>query len=107
MAVAIDLGEAGDIHPKNKHDVGYRLFLNARALVYGDEIEYSGPRYKGFAIEGSRVRIFFDHADGGLETRGGYDPKGFAIAGEGKRFVWAQAEIEGAQFRPRLHGELA
>lgn len=95
MAVAIDLGEAGDIHPKNKHDVGYRLFLNARALVYGDEIERSGPRYKGFAVEGSRIRIFFDHADGGLETRGGCDPKGFAVAGEGDRFVWAQAEIEG------------
>jgi sialate O-acetylesterase len=95
MAVAIDVGEADSIHPRNKQEVGYRLSLIARALVYGEKIACHGPRYRAFEVEGRKVRIFFDPVDGGLATRDGCDPTGFTVPGEGERFRWAQAEIDG------------
>ncbi len=95
MAVTIDLGDANDIHPGNKQEVGNRLALNARALVYGEKIVYSGPNYKAMKIEGNRIRLFFDHAEDGLAAKHGEALKGFAIAGADKKFVWANAKIEG------------
>lgn len=94
MAVAIDIGDAIDIHPKNKQEVGKRLALNALNLVYDQEIEYSGPIYKSKTIEGNKIRLFFDHADNGLTTPDNEELKGFAIAGSDKKFHWAQAEID-------------
>jgi sialate O-acetylesterase len=95
MAVAIDIGEADDIHPRNKQDVGYRLSLWARKLVYGEDIVSSGPLYKGQTIEGDRIRLTFTNVGQGLCARDKYGYlKGFTIAGEDQKFVWAKAIIE-------------
>ena len=95
MAVTIDIGEEKDVHPKNKQDVGHRLALPARALVYGEkELVYSGPVYERLKIENGRIRLFFRHIGGGLVARGG-TLRHFAIAGADRKFVWAEAEIDG------------
>ncbi len=94
LALAIDIGDAGDIHPKNKQDVGKRLGLWALAQVYGQKIEYSGPMYKSMKIEGDKVRLSFDHVGGGLMAKGD-KLTGFSIAGADGKFFWAQATIEG------------
>lgn len=95
MAVTIDIGEADNIHPKNKQDVGKRLALNARHLVYGEDIPYSGPIYRSMAIEGNKIHLSFDHVNAGLMTKGGDKLTGFAIAGADRKFVWADAQIDG------------
>ncbi len=94
LAVAIDIGDAQDIHPKNKAEVGRRLALCALAETYGRKIEYSGPWYKSMKVDGNKIRLKFDYVDGGLVAKGG-ELTGFAIAGEDKHFVWARAAIEG------------
>lgn len=93
MAVAIDIGDATDIHPKNKQDVGKRLELAAEAVAYGRKIDYSGPIYKSMAIEGDAIRVMFKHTAGELVAKGGI-LRGFTIAGEDKKFVPANARIE-------------
>lgn len=93
LAVAIDIGDANDIHPKNKRDVGHRLALWALAENYGKKIEDSGPWYRSMKISGDQVRLKFDHVDGGLTAKGG-KLTGFAIAGADHKFVWANAVIE-------------
>ena len=95
QAVIIDIGEAGDIHPKNKQDVGKRLALWALAKTYGKDVVYSGPMYKSHEIQGDKVVLSFDCVGGGLVAKGGATLKGFAIAGSDKKFVWAEARIEG------------
>ena len=95
MAVTIDIGEADDIHPRNKQDVGRRLALAARHVAYGETLDYSGPMYRSMTIEGSTIRLYFDHVDGGLTTRDNKPLQGFAIAGEDRKFVWADARIDG------------
>lgn len=95
MAVTIDIGDDKDIHPKNKQDVGKRLALNALAKVYKKDIPYSGPMYKSMKIEGNKIRLQFTNTDKGLKIKGDQLLKGFAMAGEDKVFVWAQAKIEG------------
>ena len=95
QAVIIDIGEARDIHPKNKQDVGKRLALNALAKDYGKDVEFSGPVFKSINIEGNLTKLSFDHAKG-LMAKGG-DLKRFEIAGVDKKFVWADAKIEGNQ----------
>jgi sialate O-acetylesterase len=94
MAVAIDIGEANDIHPKNKQDVGKRLALAAMKLAYGRDIVHSGPIYKSMTATGSTVRLTFDPVGKGLVAKGG-TLKGFAVAGADKKFVWAKATIDG------------
>ncbi len=94
MAITIELGEAGDIHPKNKQGVGKRLALWALAEVYGKDIVYSGPIYKEMKREGEKIILSFDHVGGGLVAEGG-KLRGFAVAGEDRNFVWAEARIEG------------
>ncbi len=94
MAVAIDIGEAGDIHPKNKQEVGRRLALNALATVYYHEQEFSGPIFTGAQVEDGKIRLSFRHAQG-LKALDGAKLTGFAIAGEDRKFVWAEAEIQG------------
>ncbi len=94
QAVIIDIGDADDIHPKNKQDVGKRLALNALALDYGQDIVYSGPVYTSMSIDDNRIKLIFDHVGGGLVAKDG-DLSGFAIAGEDKKFVWAEAVIDG------------
>ena len=94
MAVTIDVGNPEDIHPTEKETVGTRLTLAARALVYREDLEYSGPLFRSMAEEGNRVRVRFDHASSGLVARGG-QLKGFSVAGPDLRFVPAVAEIDG------------
>jgi len=94
MAVTIDIGESNDIHPKNKRDVGKRLALAALGIAYERDIVYSGPMYDSMGIEGSKVRIRFNHVGAGLVARG-EELNGFAMAGEGKKFVKAEAVIDG------------
>ena len=99
MAVAIDIGEARDIHPRNKQDVGRRLALGARVIAYGERrLEYSGPVYESMAIEGNAVRLKFAHAGGGLAAglaAKGDKLTGFAVAGEDRKWAWADAKIDG------------
>lgn len=96
-AVAIDIGEANDIHPKNKQDVGYRLALAALKVAYGKDLVYSGPVFKTMKVNGNAVSLEFTNEGSGLQAKGdkyGY-LRGFAIAGSDQRFVWAKAYIEG------------
>ncbi len=115
LAVTIELGEADNVHPRDKREVGQRLALIALANTYGRDIEYSGPVYQSMAIEGNKVRIRFTHLGGGLVARalpetyiikGSQTEKlippnpnsqlqGFAISGTDGKWVWANAAIEG------------
>lgn len=94
MAVITDAGDAANIHPANKQIVGERLALAARALAYGENIEYSGPIFRSIKIRGNKVILRFDHAGSGLLAKGGV-LKGFSLAGPDKNFVPGQAIIEG------------
>ena len=107
MAVILDtvpFPEAGDIHPKNKFDVGLRLARWALARDYGQKLEVSGPLFKALKIEGGKARLAFDHLGGGLMVahKIGRSPavedargklKRFAIAGADKQWFWADAVI--------------
>jgi sialate O-acetylesterase len=94
LAVTIDVGDAGNLHPPNKQDVGLRLALAALHVTYGRDLVFSGPIYDSMNVEGSKIRLRFRQTDGGLEARGG-PLKQFAVAGQDRRFVWAEARIEG------------
>jgi sialate O-acetylesterase len=96
MAVAIDLGEWNDIHPDNKKDVGVRLALSALKVAYGEkDIVASGPLYKTSIVQGNKIILSFDHVGSGLISNDGEALNWFAIAGDDKKFVWANAKIEG------------
>lgn len=94
MATINDIGEARNIHPKNKQDVGKRLALWALNKDYGKDLVYSGPLYKGHTVRNGKVTIEFDQATG-LKSRDGAALKRFEIAGEDKKWFWADAVIEG------------
>ena len=94
LAVAIDIGEANDIHPKNKREVGRRLALCALAKTYHKGIDWSGPIYTKMEITPTGIRLHFDHKNDGLMAKNG-KLTGFAIAGEDRKFVWADATLEG------------
>ena len=93
MAVAMDLGEKANVHPKNKQDLAERLARIARAQVYGEKIEYSGPVYESMEVQGNSIRVRFTHAGRGLVAKGG-GLKWFQVAGADKRFVAATAKID-------------
>jgi sialate O-acetylesterase len=94
LAVITDVGEELDIHPRKKEPVGGRLALAARSIAYGQRLVYSGPSYKSMRVKGDQAILSFDHVGSGLVARDG-ELKGFAIAGEDRKFVWAAAHIEG------------
>jgi sialate O-acetylesterase len=94
MAVTIDIGESADIHPKNKQDVGLRLALWAEATVYYRDQPYSGPLPSGFQVEDGRVRLTLRNSED-LKASDGGKIKGFAIAGEDRKYYWADVEIQG------------
>ena len=94
MIVTTDVGDADDIHPRRKEPVGQRLALAARALAYGEAIEYSGPLYDSMKVENGKIILQFKHIGSGLIAKDG-PLKGFTIAGEDKKFVPAKAEIQG------------
>lgn len=91
MAVTIDVGDT-DIHPPRKRPVGQRLALAARAVAYGEQIEWSGPLYRDCCSDGARMVVGFNHVGTGLVAKDG-PLTGFTIAGNDKRFVPAQAVI--------------
>lgn len=97
QAVTIDIGDAYDVHPRNKQDVGLRLALIALHKEYGQQnVIYSGPTFKGMDIEENKVIVYFDNADGGLIVKNKYGYlEGFAIAGTDSSFEWAKAYILG------------
>lgn len=97
QAVIIDIGEADDIHPRNKQDVGRRLARAARHVAYGENLVYAGPVYRSHEVRDGQVWVRFEHVGGGLETPHGASLGGFAVAGAEGRFVWAEARIEGDQ----------
>ena len=94
LAVTYDVGEWNDIHPLNKKDMAKRLFLGARKVVYGEKLVYAGPVYKDMKVEGNKIIITFTDTGRGLMAKGGI-LKHFAIAGEDRQFVWADAVIRG------------
>lgn len=94
MACIIDIGDAKDIHPRNKIDVGKRLALNAMKIAYGMDVVHSGPVFKSAVYQGNKVVISFGYIGSGLTatSRYGY-VNGFTVAGEDKKFYYAKAEI--------------
>lgn len=117
QAVLIDLGEGEAIHPVRKKEVGERLAQIALAETYGKAVPFSGPVLKSFTVEANKIRLRFDHTDGGLVARPlpenhdlfimdgrkaplirnapGGELEGFAICGKEGKWFWAQAEIDG------------
>lgn len=96
MAVTIDIGEADNIHPANKQDVGKRLALGIQKIAYGEDLVFSGPTFAGMEAEGDRVKITFQNIGSGLIAKGKYGYlKGFTIAGEDRQWHYARAEITG------------
>lgn len=117
QAILIDIGEAENVHPANKKEVGERLARIALAKTYGKAVPFSGPVMESSAIEGSKIRLRFTHTDGGLVARPlpekqdlyladnrtgplvrnspGNELEGFAICGKDALWVWAQARIDG------------
>jgi len=100
LAMTIDIGDPKDIHPRNKQEVGRRLSLVARKLVYGESnLVASGPEFTEMQVElpkGDKIRLYFKNVGGGLRIKPGDDKlKGFIVAGADKEWVWADAVIEG------------
>ncbi len=106
MAVIIDVGDAKDIHPRNKYDVGHRLAAWALAKDYGKHGEYTGPLYESMRVDGDKIRLKFTHTGSGLMVgvKDGMLPvaadatgrlKRFSIAGEDRKWHWADAVIDG------------
>lgn len=96
MGSAIDVGEAGNIHPKDKQTVGKRLALSALKVAYHQNVENFGPVYREMKVEGNKVTVTFDHVGNGLKAKDKYGyVKGFALAGSDHKFYWARATITG------------
>jgi len=97
MATISDVGEVADIHPAHKKEVARRLSLWALAKNYGhSEIDPNGPLYLSHAVEGSAIRVKFDHAGGGLAARDGKPLTHFEVAGKDGIFHPAEAKIDGS-----------
>ena len=101
MAVITDVGEERDIHPKKKQPVGERLALAARAVAYGEKIEYSGPVYSAMKVKGNSIELSFNHVGGGLVAKDG-KLTGFTIAGADQKFVPAEAEIQSGRMGKKV-----
>jgi len=93
MAVTIDIGNPDDVHPTDKLNVGLRLARAARALSYGESVEFSGPAFQQATPEGAAIRVWLGHAKG-LAAKGG-EPTGFEVAGADGKWHAATAKIEG------------
>ncbi len=94
LAVTIDTGDANNIHPTEKKIVGERLALIALAKHYGKDVRCAGPTFRSAERTGNSLRVHFDHADGGLTSRGG-PPAEFSVAGSDREWHWAEARIDG------------
>ncbi|HEX5055877.1 MAG TPA: sialate O-acetylesterase [Gammaproteobacteria bacterium] len=94
MAVTIDIGDRDDIHPRNKQDVGKRLWLNARKIAFKENVDNIGPMYKSHKISGDKILVRFDHV-GQAFIAPNPELTGFTIAGADKQFHPAQARFKG------------
>lgn len=95
-AVIIDIGEANDIHPRNKQDVGLRLALSALHVAYDQVLVFSGPTFKDANFRSGKATIEFENIGEGLAPHDKYGyVRGFAIAGADRQWHWAQAYIDG------------
>jgi sialate O-acetylesterase len=92
MAVITDVGDEKDIHPKQKEPVGARLALAARSVAYGEKVVSSGPVYDSHKIDGNKVVLSFKSVGAGLAVKG-EKLTGFAVCGEDRKFVNADAEV--------------
>lgn len=95
MAITNDVGEANDIHPKNKKDPGERLARWALAKDYGQNLTYSGPLFRTSQTRDKAIRVTFDQCGTGLKSSDGSPLKRFEIAGPDKTWHWADAKIDG------------
>lgn len=95
MAIINDVGDADNIHPKNKQDPGERLARWALAKDYGRDMVYSGPLFKASKVEGSAIRVSFDQSGTGLKARDNGPLKRFEVAGNDRVWHWAEAKIDG------------
>ena len=96
MAVTTDVGDALDIHPKDKQTVGKRLALSALKVAFKQDIIYTGPVYNSMNISGNMATLTFDETGDGLKIKDKYGyVKGFAIAGDDHKFYWATGNITG------------
>jgi len=93
LAVAMDVGDQSDIHPRDKKTLGFRLAKEAGRVVYGSKELSQGPTFETMKVAGGIVRVFFKNVGKGLSTKDGKKPGAFAIAGDDKEFVWADAVI--------------
>ena len=96
IAVAIDIGQANDIHPRNKKDVGERLWMAARKVVFEEDIIHSGPMYKSHEIHDNYAEVSFHFAENGWYNKEGDNIEGFAIAGQDSVFHWANVKLVGS-----------
>ena len=95
LIVTIDIGEAHDIHPKNKLEVGKRMARWALADVYRRQVTSCGPMFRQVEIAGGKILLKFDQAGSGLKIRDGDKLDEFAIAGADRKWYWANAKIVG------------
>ncbi len=111
MAVTTDIGNASDIHPTNKQDVGKRLAANALKQTYGMEMPFSSPMFDAVKFENNKAIVSFKYADGGLVAKDKFGYlRGFEIAGADKKFYYAKAEIEGSRvviYNPNVKNPVA
>jgi len=101
LAVSIDAGEADDVHPKNKTEIGERLAAWALGVTYGQDSVHSGPLFESATFQGDTAIVRFKHTGGGLEARNGDQLEGFALAGSDRTFHWATARIAGVTVEVR------
>ncbi len=94
MAVTIEIGNPDNVHPSDKQSVGARLAVAARAIAYGEPVEYSGPWFRQTSIEKDAIRVWFEHGSGLIAKSG--EPQGFEVAGHDHHFVTATARIDGS-----------
>jgi sialate O-acetylesterase len=93
MVTSSDLGSG--THPINKSGYGVRAARVALGAVYGQKVEYYGPVYQSMKVDADNVRVSFTHVGQGLAFKNGDKLQGFAIAGEDKKFHWAEGTIDG------------
>lgn len=95
LVTTIDLGEANNIHPHNKTDVGHRAALWALQKVYGKKVNGLAPAFLSGKVQGPKVVLTFTNVGKGLSVHGGGELKGFSLAGDDGGFHWAKARIVG------------